>query len=48
MAYRNEEDFEVNEEQDDMKNELDFIRSRYNSGEKVDPDELLMIGIIED
>ena len=40
-----EDDFD---EQDDMQNELNFIRSRRENGEKIDPDELLMLGIIED
>ena len=47
MANNFEEDFEE-EEQDDMKNELSYLRSRRENGETLDPDELLMLGIIED
>jgi hypothetical protein len=40
----NEDDFN----EDDQQNELNYLRARYNNGEKLDPDELLMIGIIDD
>lgn len=48
-----QEDFEVNEmddfnEEDDQQNELNYLRARRANGEKLDPDELLMLGIIED
>ncbi len=46
------EDFEVNEQddicEDDQQNELNYLRARRENGEKLDPDELLMLGLIED
>lgn len=49
MAHNNEfdeqEDFN---EEDDQQNELNYLRARRANGEDLDPDELLMLGIIED
>ena len=36
------------EEEDDMQNELNYLHARRANGEDLDPDELLMLGIIED
>ena len=42
--YLDEENFN----EDDQQNELNFLRARRENGEKLDPDELLMLGLIED
>jgi hypothetical protein len=42
--YFDEENFN----EDDQQNELNFLRARRENGEKLDPDELLMLGLIED
>lgn len=46
------EDFEINEQddncEDDQQNELNYLRARRANREQLDPDELLMLGLIED
>ena len=49
MANNNEfNEQDINDEGDDMQNELNYLRARRQNGERLDPDELLMIGLIED
>jgi hypothetical protein len=49
MANNNEfNEQDINDEGDDMQNELNYLRARRQNGEELDPDELLMIGLIED
>lgn len=49
MANNNEfNELDINDEGDDMQNELNYLRARRQNGERLDPDELLMIGLIED